>query len=58
MGSIFKDTLNTSSILRDNWKWIGSDVSTRVSKEEKQWLIQNRVVIIVDLRIDGEREKT
>lgn len=58
MGSIFKDTLNTSSILRDNLKWIGSDVSTRVSKEEKQWLIQNRVVIIVDLRIDGEREKT
>ena len=35
MGSIFKDTLNTSSILRDNWKWIGSGVSTRVSKEEK-----------------------
>ena len=58
MSSIFKDTLNTRSILEDDLNWIWSDVPTRVSEEERQWLIQNNVVTIVDLRTDGEREKT
>lgn len=57
MSSIFKDTLNTRSILENDLKYIRSDVPTKVSEEERQWLIQNNIVTIVDLRTDKEREK-
>lgn len=57
MSFIFKETLNTRSILDDNLKYIRSDVPTKVSEEERQWLIQNDVVTIVDLRTEEERKK-
>ncbi len=40
MSSIFKDTLNTRSILEDNLKYIRSDVPTRVSGEERKWKLK------------------
>lgn len=57
MSFIFKETLNTRSILGDNLKYIRSDVPTKVSEEERQWLIQNDIVTIVDLRTEEERQK-
>lgn len=57
MSFIFEDTLNTRSILGDNLKWIRSDVPTKILEEERQWLIQNDVVTIVDLRTEEERKK-
>lgn len=55
MGFIFKNTLNTRSILEDNLKYIRSDVPTQISEEEKNWLLQNDIITIVDLRTDEER---
>ena len=43
MFSIFENTLNTRPILENSLKFIRSDVSTQVSKQEKQWLISNKV---------------
>ena len=57
MGYIFKNTLNTRSILGENLRYIRSDVPTEISKEEMEWLLENDVFTIVDLRTEGERTK-
>lgn len=57
MGFIFKNTLNTRSILGDNLKFIRSDVPIQVSEDERQWLLENNVVTIIDLRTKEERVK-
>ena len=56
MSLIFENTLNTRPILENSLKFIRSDVPTKVSEQEKQWLISNNVTTIVDLRTDEERE--
>lgn len=55
MNSIFMNTLNTRSILEDSLKYIRSDVPTKISEEEKNWLLQNNIITIVDLRTEEER---
>ena len=55
MSYIFKNTLNTRPILEDNLKYIRSDVPTKISEEEKNWLLQNNITTIVDLRTEEER---
>lgn len=55
MNSIFMNTLNTRSILEDSLKYIQSDVPTKISEEEKNWLLQNNIITIVDLRTEEER---
>lgn len=55
MSLIFKNTLNTRPILKNSLKFIRSDVPTKVSEQEKQWLVSNNVTTIVDLRTDEER---
>lgn len=57
MSLIFENTLNTRPILENSFKFIRSDVPTKVSEQEKQWLISNDVTTIVDLRTDEERAK-
>lgn len=53
----FKNTLNTRSILKDNFKYIRSDVPTIISDGEKEWLLENKITTIIDLRTEEERER-
>ena len=55
MEHIFKNTLNTRTILKDSLRFIRSDVPTVLSEEEKLWLIENNITTVVDLRTDKER---
>ena len=57
MSFIFKNTLNTRPILEDSLKYIRSDVPTQISEDEKNWLLQNNITTIIDLRTDEERER-
>ena len=54
---IFQNTLNTRPILENSIKYIRSDVPTKVSESEKNWLLSNNVTTIIDLRTDEERTK-
>lgn len=54
---IFQCTLNTRPILENSIKYIRSDVPTKVSESEKNWLLSNNVTTIIDLRTDEERIK-
>ena len=54
---IFQSTLNTRPILENSIKYIRSDVPTKVSESEKNWLLSNNVTTIVDLRTDEERAR-
>lgn len=55
MSSIFTNTLNTRPILENSLKYIRSDVPTQISEDEKNWLFQNNITTIVDLRTEEER---
>ncbi len=57
MGVIFEDTLNTRPILEDGLKFIRSDVPTKVSEEEKEWLLSKNITTLIDLRTEEERIK-
>ena len=57
MNKFFQNTLNTRPILPNNNKYIRSDVPTEISEVEKEWLLQNNIITIVDLRTDEERTK-
>lgn len=52
---IFKSTKNTRPILENSLKYIRSDVPSRVSEQERQWLLENNVTTVIDLRTDAER---
>ena len=52
---IFQNTLNTRPILENSFKYIRSDVPTKITENEKDWLLSNNVTTIVDLRTDEER---
>ena len=41
MGSLFKNTYNTRSILPDGFRFIRSDVPNRITEKEVQWLIDD-----------------
>ena len=55
MMRIFQNTLNTRPILENSIKYIRSDVPTKVSENEKRWLLLNDITTILDLRTDAER---
>ena len=57
MVHIFEKTLNTRPIFANSLKFIRSDVPTEISETEKQWLLANNIVTIVDLRTDEERAR-
>ena len=52
---IFQNTLNTRPIIENSFKYIRSDVPTKITENEKDWLLSNNVTTIVDLRTDEER---
>lgn len=55
MSSLFKSTKNTRALLPDSYKYIRSDAPYAITDDEIQWLIDNSVRTIVDLRNDDER---
>ena len=55
--AIFKSTLNTRPIFGNDFRYIRSDVPTQISDDEKEWLVENGITTIVDLRTDEERTK-
>ena len=55
MMHIFQNTLNTRPIIENSFKYIRSDVPTKITENEKDWLLSNNITTIVDLRTDGER---
>ncbi len=52
---IFKSTKNTRPILPDSFKYIRSDAPTRVTAAEADWLFENRITTVIDLRTEDER---
>lgn len=57
MKSLISTTLNTRSILPDSMRFIRSDVPTALSDSDIQWLMDNNIRTIVDLREEEEREQ-
>lgn len=54
MNSLLNTTLNTRAILPDNLKYIRSDVPYKITETEIQWLIENNITTIIDLREEQE----
>lgn len=52
---IFQSTRNTRPIIENSFRYIRSDVPTKITETEKDWLLSNNVTTIVDLRTDDER---
>ena len=52
---IFQNTRNTRPIIENSFRYIRSDVPTKITETEKDWLLSNNVTTIVDLRTDDER---
>ncbi|MEA5010695.1 MAG: tyrosine-protein phosphatase [Angelakisella sp.] len=50
MSSLFDSTRNTRALISHSLKMIRSDVPDQLSKDEIQWLIENHVITIIDLR--------
>ena len=54
MPSLFSSTRNTRPLWKDSLRAIRSDAPCRLTPSERQWLIQNDVVLILDLRTPEE----
>lgn len=54
---IFESTCNTRPVLPDSLRFIRSDVPLKVTSEELQWLIDNNITTVIDLRENQEREE-
>ncbi len=54
MGSIFKTTLNTRTLPTGDLRYIRSDYPGKLTDDEIQWLRQNDITTIVDLREEKE----
>jgi len=57
MSSLFKNTNNTRQILPGSYRFIRSDVPLNITENEIQWLIENQILTIVDLRESSEYEQ-
>ena len=55
--SMLNSTLNTRAILPDSLRYIRSDVPDKLTEQETEWLLQENITTIVDLRTEVEREK-
>ncbi len=51
-----KTTLNTRAILPDSLRYVRSDVPDKLTEQETEWMIQENIITIMDLRADGERK--
>lgn len=57
MHFMFENTSNTRPILENSLKYIRSDVPIRVSEAEREWMLANDIVTIIDLRTEEERAR-
>lgn len=57
MGSLLKSTLNTRALPIDGMRYIRSDAPLDLTKEEIQWLLNNNITTLVDLRSEQELER-
>lgn len=54
MGSLLQSTLNTRALPTGNLRYIRSDYPGKLTDDEVQWLLQNGITTIVDLREEKE----
>ena len=57
MPSLFQSTLNTRPLPTGDMRFIRSDCPEKLTDEEVEWLRQNRVATVVDLREKKEYER-
>lgn len=57
MGSLMKSTLNTRVLPIGSMRYIRSDVPLCLTEEEVQWLLDNNISTLVDLRSTEELER-
>ena len=57
MSSLFQSTLNTRLLPTGDMRFIRSDCPEKLTDEEAEWLLQNQVTTIVDLREKKEYER-
>lgn len=57
MSRIFESTKNTRPILPGSYRFIRSDVPTKITERELAWLIERNITTVVDLRGDEERNE-
>lgn len=55
--SMMNSTLNTRAILPGSLRYVRSDVPDKLTERETEWLLQENITTIVDLRTEDEREK-
>ncbi len=56
MSSLFANTKNTRCIIDDDFRFIRSDIPTVLCDDEINWLIDNNVTTVVDLRTVEEQK--
>ena len=57
MSSLFSNTKNTRSIIQGCLKYIRSDVPVRLTDDEINWLLENNITTIIDLRTTEEQNR-
>ncbi len=57
MRSLFKSTLNTRALPTGNLRYIRSDFPDRLTDGEINWLLENDITFIIDLREEKEYQK-
>ena len=57
MVSLLKSTLNTRALPIGNLRYIRSDAPLMLSEEEVQWLRDNNITTLVDLRSEEELQR-
>ena len=55
--SLFEYTKNSRTIIYGNLRFIRSDVPTYLTEKERQWMIDNNIITIVDLREETEQNQ-
>ena len=53
--SLFEHTKNSRTIIQGDLRYIRSDVPTYLTEKERQWMIDNNIITIVDLREETEQ---
>ena len=54
MSSLLQSTLNTRALPTGDLRYIRSDFPGNISDDEVQWLVDNSITTIVDLREEKE----
>ena len=49
--------MNTRPVFENSLRYVRSEVPTAVAEEEKQWMLANNLLTVVDLRTAAERDR-